>query len=115
MIETIRPNRYGNPPEPPEELNAADDFARWAGDYLLGAPSEPSAEAVDAPPALGDVDPAEVLERLYPGRAARAAAEQDRAANPARFGEWVAERFIPSLDNPESRDLARFLNRPRSN
>ncbi|MFI7584852.1 hypothetical protein ACH9DO_13795 [Kocuria sp. M1N1S27] len=115
MTETIRPNRYGNPSEPAQEPNAADDFTRWAGDYLLGTLVEPSAEAVDAPPALGDVDPAEILERLHPGRAARLAAEADKAANADRFGEWAAERFGASSDSPESQDLARFLNNPRTN
>jgi hypothetical protein len=109
------PNRYGSPPGLPEELpSTADLFAAWAGDRLLHAPTEQTAEAVDAPLALGDVDAAAVLDRLYPGRAARQAAEEDRAANPARFGAWAAERFAPSTESPEAADLAAYFNCPHT-
>lgn len=111
MTDRISPNRYGTPPEPPQEPpSTAEQFAAFAGDYLLPQPADPSPEAVDAPPALGDVDAAEVLERLYPGRAAAQAAEADRAANAERFGEWAAARFAPSDESPEARDLGRYLN-----
>lgn len=111
MVETVRPNRYGPTPKPSENSpSTGEKFAAWAGDYLLPEPAELAAEAVDAPPALTEADAADVLERLHPGRAARAAAEQEKAANPARFGEWAAERFTPSSDTPEAQSLARYLN-----
>ncbi|WP_222595547.1 hypothetical protein [Kocuria flava] len=110
----MTPNRYGSPPDPPQDPpTTADLFAAFAGDYLLPAP-EPIPDADDTPPALGDVDPAEVMERLHPGRAARQAAEQDKAANPARFGAWAAQRFTPNSDSPEAADLAAYLTRTRT-